>query len=52
MAVAPQLSDVEITCLLEIPHPAKAIGESIYATTKVCRLGLASGAIVSATWMF
>ncbi len=30
MAVVPQLSDAEITSLLEIPHPSKAMGEAIY----------------------
>jgi len=35
MAVVPQLSDAEITSLLEIPHPSKTMGEAIYGSTKV-----------------
>ncbi len=35
MAVEPKLSDAEITSLMEIPHPSKDIGESIYGATKV-----------------
>jgi uncharacterized repeat protein (TIGR04044 family) len=35
MAVEPKLSDAEITSLMEIPHPTKQIGESIYGMTKV-----------------
>ena len=35
MAVEPKLSDQEIASLMEIPHPSKGVGESIYGTTKV-----------------
>ena len=35
MAVEPKLSDQEITSLMEIPHPVKEVGESIYGETKV-----------------
>jgi uncharacterized repeat protein (TIGR04044 family) len=35
MAVAPKMSDQEIASLMEIPHPTKEIGESIYGSTKV-----------------
>ena len=35
MAVEPKLSDAEITSLMEIPHPAKQPGDSIYGSTKV-----------------
>lgn len=35
MAVEPKLRDEEITSLMEIPHPTKGIGESIYGQTKV-----------------
>ena len=35
MAVEPKLSDAEIQSLMEIPHPSKSIGESIYGATKV-----------------
>jgi uncharacterized repeat protein (TIGR04044 family) len=35
MAVEPKLSDQEIASLMEIPHPSKGIGESIYGATKV-----------------
>src|ERR1700721_2377778 len=35
MAVGPKLRDEEITSLMEIPHPTKGIGESIYGQTKV-----------------
>ena len=35
MAVEPKLSDQEITSLMEIPHPTKDVGESIYGSTKV-----------------
>lgn len=35
MAVEPKLSDQEIASLLEIPHPSKEAGESIYGATKV-----------------
>lgn len=35
MAVEPKLSDNEITSLMEIPHPTKEAGESIYGQTKV-----------------
>jgi uncharacterized repeat protein (TIGR04044 family) len=35
MAVEPQCSDAAITSLMEIPHPSKAVGASIYGETKV-----------------
>jgi uncharacterized repeat protein (TIGR04044 family) len=35
MAVEPQLSEQEIASLMEIPHPSKQVGESIYGSTKV-----------------
>ena len=35
MAVEPKLSDQEIASLMEIPHPSKGLGESIYGATKV-----------------
>ena len=35
MAVEPKLSDQEIASLMEIPHPSKGTGESIYGATKV-----------------
>ncbi|MEA2193172.1 MAG: hypothetical protein QOI73_3293 [Solirubrobacteraceae bacterium] len=35
MAVEPQCSDAAITSLMEIPHPSKGVGESIYGETKV-----------------
>ena len=35
MAVEPKLSDMEIASLMEIPHPSKDPGESIYGATKV-----------------
>ena len=35
MAVEPKLSDQEIASLMEIPHPVKEVGESIYGQTKV-----------------
>jgi uncharacterized repeat protein (TIGR04044 family) len=35
MAVEAQLNDQEIASLMEIPHPSKAVGESIYGSTKV-----------------
>ena len=35
MAVEPKLSDIEITSLMEIPHPSKGAGESLYGSTKV-----------------
>jgi uncharacterized repeat protein (TIGR04044 family) len=35
MAVEPKLSDLEIASLMEIPHPSKGVGESIYGATKV-----------------
>ena len=35
MAVEPKLSDQEIASLMEIPHPSKEVGTSIYGTTKV-----------------
>jgi uncharacterized repeat protein (TIGR04044 family) len=35
MAVEPKLSDQEIASLMEIPHPTKSVGESIYGSTKV-----------------
>ena len=35
MAVEPQLSDAAIASLMEIPHPSKEMGESIYGETKV-----------------
>jgi uncharacterized repeat protein (TIGR04044 family) len=35
MAVEPQISDQEMASLMEIPHPSKGIGESIYGSTKV-----------------
>ena len=47
MAVEPKLSDAEITSLIEIPHPSKGPGESIYGA-KVAR----NGAIINTTWTF
>ena len=35
MAVEPKLSDQEIASLMEIPHPSKKPGDSIYGSTKV-----------------
>jgi uncharacterized repeat protein (TIGR04044 family) len=35
MAVEPQLNDQEIASLMEIPHPSKEMGDSIYGQTKV-----------------
>lgn len=35
MAVAPKLSETEMESLMEIPHPSKGKGESIYGSTKV-----------------
>ena len=35
MAVEPKLSDQEIASLMEIPHPTKEPGSSIYGATKV-----------------
>lgn len=35
MAVEPKLSDQEMASLMEIPHPTKEVGESIYGKTKV-----------------
>ena len=35
MAVEPKLSDQEIASLMEIPHPTKGEGESLYGSTKV-----------------
>ena len=35
MAVEAKLSDQEIASLMEIPHPSKDAGESIYGATKV-----------------
>ena len=35
MAVEPKLSDAEITSLMEIPHPSKAHGDSIYGSTSI-----------------
>ena len=35
MAVEPKLSDQEIASLMEIPHPTKMPGDSIYGATKV-----------------
>lgn len=35
MAVEPKLNDAEIASLMEIPHPSKGAGESIYGATKV-----------------
>ena len=35
MAVEPKLSDQEIASLMEIPHPTKEVGDSIYGQTKV-----------------
>ena len=35
MAVEPQLSDAAIASLMEIPHPSKEMGASIYGATKV-----------------
>ncbi|MEA2192874.1 MAG: hypothetical protein QOI73_2995 [Solirubrobacteraceae bacterium] len=35
MATETQLTDQEIQSLMEIPHPSKGIGESIYGETKV-----------------
>ncbi|MTD44438.1 MSMEG_0572 family nitrogen starvation response protein [Conexibacter sp. W3-3-2] len=35
MAVEPKLTDQEIASLMEIPHPSKAVGDSLYGETKV-----------------
>jgi uncharacterized repeat protein (TIGR04044 family) len=35
VAVEPKLSDQEIASLMEIPHPTKEVGDSIYGQTKV-----------------
>jgi len=35
MAVEPKLSDSAIASLMEIPHPSKEVGASIYGETKV-----------------
>ena len=35
MAVEPKLSEEEIASLMEIPHPSKDDGESLYGSTKV-----------------
>ncbi len=35
MAVEPKLSDAAIESLMEIPHPSKEVGASIYGETKV-----------------
>ena len=35
MAVEPKLSDQAVASLMEIPHPTKSTGESIYGATKV-----------------
>jgi uncharacterized repeat protein (TIGR04044 family) len=35
MAVAPKLTETEMESLMEIPHPTKQKGESIYGATKV-----------------
>ena len=35
MATEPKLTDQEIASLMEIPHPSKETGESIYGPTKV-----------------
>jgi len=35
VAVEPKLSDQEIASLMEIPHPTKEVGDSIYGSTKV-----------------
>jgi uncharacterized repeat protein (TIGR04044 family) len=35
MAVQAQMNDQEIASLMEVPHPAKGIGDSIYGSTKV-----------------
>ena len=35
MAVQQQLNDQEIASLMEIPHPTKQVGDSIYGSTKV-----------------
>ena len=59
MAVAPKLSDAEIASLMEIPHPSKDLGESIYGATKASSRAMhdavieysRTGAIVDATWM-
>jgi len=34
MAVEPKLTDAEIARLMEIPHPSKPLGESIYAEAR------------------
>jgi len=35
MAVEPKLNEQEIASLMEIPHPSKELGASIYGSTKV-----------------
>jgi len=35
MAIAPKMTDQEIASLMEIPHPTKEVGDSIYGSTKV-----------------
>ena len=35
MAVEPKLNEQEIASLMEIPHPSKEVGASIYGSTKV-----------------
>lgn len=35
MAVEPKLTDQEIASMMEIPHPSKAVGDSLYGETKV-----------------
>jgi len=35
MAVEPMLSEQAMASLMEIPHPSKGTGESIYGATKV-----------------
>jgi uncharacterized repeat protein (TIGR04044 family) len=35
MAVEPKLNDQEIASMMEIPHPSKAVGDSLYGETKV-----------------
>ena len=46
MAAEPELSDAEIASLLEVPHPSKGVGGSIYGVTKLF------GAIINTTWRF
>ena len=35
MAVEPKLNDQEIASMMEIPHPSKPVGDSLYGETKV-----------------